>query len=900
MNTKSRRMLLVALVLAVAFAFGGGILFVSASAADGANGWVAEAPAGASAQYGSNLVWPLAPADKGNGFTEWCFNNNHLVANETPLDVSKPIVLTYSTVSNVSPDGGNWIMFGLATSFEGATKMTPGFQEAGNLAYSPFFYAHQAKNNVDTGDIGGAAGAGSTVTVDKTKYTLLTNKCGEAYKENIYDESATVTMEIYLGAEASEDGYILIDGLYVGYPNVVQSAYADCTAYLAVSSWNSGWVKIKVENKTAVTDIKDYNISASVQNAQVVLQDNALWRANADEEVSFTVENVAEGYRVAEVKAGSEVLAADADGVYSFTMPAGDTIIEVVTESKPDTYAVKYEGTLAVVKFDNGTGIYSAGDTVSFTVEVKDAYSLDEVVADGEVLKATDGVYTFEMPNKDVVLTIKVTKQYSAPSDQTIANAVNSWNTEAVLDDPAYGPIVDGNGSSMVNEGEGYSNFALNNGGSISSVIGFDVTKPIYLDILIKPNGPIPGNMGWFMIGMYDDWNIMLEAGVDGYGNSGTSPDLNEKINEYLKACIGFGYNDINSTELPMGVWKGLVLEGNFSLTNKFGDAWEWSDDDRKTDFDYAKFEFYIGATAEDGYIKIDGVKVATPQVTQADFHDGTAYFHLMSFYSSRVQAKIYSQSEFDATTEVASNAKVTFAPGTELNTLMTYDEVAFTVEVPDGYGALVSLNGVEIKPDADGNYTAVMGYGKNVLKVAVDETVTVTFNTNGFGSVENAVITKGGTITEPVLERAGYTLQWYADANFTTVFDFTAAVNADCTVYAKWTAVEYSISYYDGANKIRDLSPTTYNAETDTFSLPIPKKEGMEFDGWYTSASFEGEKIETVAKGTTGDLVLYAKWKEPSSGCSSSVIGVSAVSTAAFVGAVALAVVALKKKDNR
>ena len=341
-------------------------------------------------------------------------------------------------------------------------------------------------------------------------------------------------------------------------------------------------------------------------------------------------------------------------------------------------------------------------------------------------------------------------------------------------------------------------------------------------------------------------------------------------------------------------------MESGFTLINKFGDAWNWTEDDRGTDFDYARIEFYIGETAEDGYIKIDGVKIATPTVTQADFHDGTAYFHLMSFYSSRVQAKIYSQSEFDATTEVASNAKVTFAPGTELNTLMTYDEVAFTVEVPDGYGALVSLNGVEIKPDADGNYTAVMGYGKNVLKVAVDETVTVTFNTNGFGSVENAVITKGGTITEPVLERAGYTLQWYADANFTTVFDFTAAVNADCTVYAKWTAVEYSISYYDGANKIRDLSPTTYNAETDTFSLPIPKKEGMEFDGWYTSASFEGEKIETVAKGTTGDLVLYAKWKEPSSGCSSSVIGVSAVSTAAFVGAVALAVVALKKKDNR
>ena len=230
----------------------------------------------------------------------------------------------------------------------------------------------------------------------------------------------------------------------------------------------------------------------------------------------------------------------------------------------------------------------------------------------------------------------------------------------------------------------------------------------------------------------------------------------------------------------------------------------------------------------------------------------------------------------------------------------MTYDEVAFTVEVPDGYGALVSLNGVEIKPDADGNYTAVMGYGKNVLKVAVDETVTVTFNTNGFGSVENAVITKGGTITEPVLERAGYTLQWYADANFTTVFDFTAAVNADCTVYAKWTAVEYSISYYDGANKIRDLLPASYNAATETFELPTPVKEGYTFEGWFTDAAFTGEAITSIEKGSTGDITLYAKWSEGSAGgCSSAVYAGPAAGAAALCIAL-VAAFAVKKRRAR
>ena len=889
MNTKSRRMLLVALVLAVAFAFGGFVL--SVAAAGTVNGWVADAPTGASEAYGSNRSWPMAPTDKGNEFTEWCFNNDHLVANETPLDVTKPIVLTYSCKSNVSPEGGSWVMFALATSFDGAAKMTAGFQETGNAQYRPFFYAHQMFDNRN-----GITGVGAPLTVDVDRYEMLANKCGAGY-----DEGLTTTLEIYFGAENASEGYILIDDLYVGYPNVTQAAYAACeyNAYLAISSFQSGFFRIKVENADSVADIKDYNISADISGGQVVLQDNVLWRADEGETVSFTVENIAEGYYVSSVKVGETELAA-ADGEYSFTMPAADTVIEVTVEEIPSMYKVSYTGAGTSVTFTGGTDIYAAGAEVRFTIRLNGAYSLVSVKVGETELAAADGVYSFTMPANDVTIEIETAKNYSAPSDQTVSNAVNGWNNEAVTSDPNYGPVVDANGSSMVNEGNGYSNFVLNNSGSISSVIGFDVSQPIYLDLLVKPNGTIPGNIGWFMIGLYDDWDIMLEAGVDGYGGNAGLTELNEKLQEYLKVCFGFNYNDITSDSCALSPFAGLTMESGFTLINKFGDAWNWTEDDRGTDFDYARIEFYIGETAEDGYIKIDGVKVATPQVTQADFHDGTAYFHLMSFYSSRVQAKIYSQSEFDATTEVASNAKVTFAPGTELNTLMTYDEVAFTVEVPDGYGALVSLNGVEIKPDADGNYTAVMGYGKNVLKVAVDETVTVTFNTNGFGSVENAVITKGGTITEPVLERAGYTLQWYADANFTTVFDFTAAVNADCTVYAKWTAVEYSISYYDGANKIRDLSPTTYNAETDTFSLPIPKKEGMEFDGWYTSASFEGEKIETVAKGTTGDLVLYAKWKEPSSGCSSSVIGVSAVSTAAFVGAVALAVVALKKKDNR
>ena len=144
MKTKSKWLLLAALISALVCAFGG--FAFSAFASEGSvNGWVATAPDGAAANYGSNVAWAQAPTDN-DGFTNWCFNNGQTVANETELDVTKPILITYSTMSNVAPDQGNFVMFALTTTFEGATKLPTGFQE-GDAAVRPFFYSHHMRDN---------------------------------------------------------------------------------------------------------------------------------------------------------------------------------------------------------------------------------------------------------------------------------------------------------------------------------------------------------------------------------------------------------------------------------------------------------------------------------------------------------------------------------------------------------------------------------------------------------------------------------------------------------------------------------------------------------------------------------------------------------------------------------
>jgi uncharacterized repeat protein (TIGR02543 family) len=73
-------------------------------------------------------------------------------------------------------------------------------------------------------------------------------------------------------------------------------------------------------------------------------------------------------------------------------------------------------------------------------------------------------------------------------------------------------------------------------------------------------------------------------------------------------------------------------------------------------------------------------------------------------------------------------------------------------------------------------------------------ETVTLTFNANEHGTAPAAqTVLKGSTATEPANPTAeGYTFGgWYEEAACTNAFSFSTVLNADKTVYAKWTQSE-------------------------------------------------------------------------------------------------------------
>ncbi|MCR4630277.1 MAG: BspA family leucine-rich repeat surface protein, partial [Treponema sp.] len=75
-----------------------------------------------------------------------------------------------------------------------------------------------------------------------------------------------------------------------------------------------------------------------------------------------------------------------------------------------------------------------------------------------------------------------------------------------------------------------------------------------------------------------------------------------------------------------------------------------------------------------------------------------------------------------------------------------------------------------------------------------------------------------------------------------------------------------YKVSYnLDGGElPAGALMPERYSSISETIILVEPEKENFVFDGWYTTSTFTGEPVTKIAKGSSGDTILYAKFVSP------------------------------------
>lgn len=139
-------------------------------------------------------------------------------------------------------------------------------------------------------------------------------------------------------------------------------------------------------------------------------------------------------------------------------------------------------------------------------------------------------------------------------------------------------------------------------------------------------------------------------------------------------------------------------------------------------------------------------------------------------------------------------------------------------------------------------------------------------FKINGLGGTYNSfdLTISNGKSTLPTPTKDGYAFIGYSNTENGNVLYSKNIDNIDDInnkeIYAKYEIENYSISY-----NLNDGSASSlvynYNAETDSFTLPTPVREGYTFVGWTGTGLSSVTPNVTINKGSTGNRSYTANW---------------------------------------
>jgi M6 family metalloprotease-like protein/uncharacterized repeat protein (TIGR02543 family) len=199
-------------------------------------------------------------------------------------------------------------------------------------------------------------------------------------------------------------------------------------------------------------------------------------------------------------------------------------------------------------------------------------------------------------------------------------------------------------------------------------------------------------------------------------------------------------------------------------------------------------------------------------------------------------------------------------------NSTYNIETETFALDIPtrSGYAFLGWYNNSELSGDAISEI--VIGSSGNKEFWALWEILTsysITYHLNGgIGADNSSYNVQTPTFSLPTPTRGSYVFSgWYLNSVFTgqVVTEIIQGSTGNKEYWAKWVAVEYTITYnLNGGN---GASNSTYTIETPTITLPSPNKSAYTFAGWYTNSGLTGQNVTTIPVGSTGNKVFYAKW---------------------------------------
>lgn len=185
--------------------------------------------------------------------------------------------------------------------------------------------------------------------------------------------------------------------------------------------------------------------------------------------------------------------------------------------------------------------------------------------------------------------------------------------------------------------------------------------------------------------------------------------------------------------------------------------------------------------------------------------------------------------------------------------------------------GAQISINEFDNEARATVNGDVGVDRKTEITFAATDKNVFVIyFNTNGGTAVPSVLRYQGGSFSDTDNDYAGnptkqgYTFAgWYQDAVLQDgPYRQLSNITKNITLYAKWTADNYTITYdSNGGNAV---DPKGYTIQSQ-FALPEVTREGYTFAGWKVVSTDGNWVQEKVYSGNIvemyGNVTLVAQW---------------------------------------
>ena len=153
-------------------------------------------------------------------------------------------------------------------------------------------------------------------------------------------------------------------------------------------------------------------------------------------------------------------------------------------------------------------------------------------------------------------------------------------------------------------------------------------------------------------------------------------------------------------------------------------------------------------------------------------------------------------------------------------------------------------------------------------IRINLGPVYTISYNNNGGGTAPNSQSkdwNKNITLSSNTLTRDYYEFKGWATTASDTEPDYTTgatfSTDENTTLYAVWTPIDYSITYYLNGGKVATENLTSYNTETNTFTLNNPTRDGYDFTGWTGTNGTTPSKTITITKGSGGNRTYTANW---------------------------------------